>query len=439
MYSSDHILWRGDAASGFSQDLGGNGDDSLDVRRSTGARDSGRPTGGSASGRVGVMTATVTSEWKKGDDGEEEKGGKERRRMSAGVSSEHRARALLVDGQAGTLSLPLPPRSPSPSPPPWPSDDVSKGGKKTSRRHSSEDEEIRDDGVGPDRGTNSRRKRRPADRRRGGKGERQEDGGGMGEAEGGERGAKRAGAGEGRGGRLEREREDSVDGGGSLLELRDALKSREKDLLRLKRDVGAVATSAGSFKHLAASLGSGVNAGSSAGFGCYDDNDDDNDGTNEDNRPRAPKSRVTKPRTGPALGGGNAVDDAGEAPLRVKDATRRSYRKGEIGGPSKSSWLPAATAVHREAPSARATDLLQDGVYAIAQSLSPPPPQQLLSTSKGADVAVGGSRLVASAHGALKRMRAVLEQREVAARRAKDDAGKMVGLFTVAVHLSHGE
>ena len=67
-------------------------------------------------------------------------------------------------------------------------------------------------------------------------------------------------------------------GGGSLLELRDALRSREQDLLRLKRDVGAVATSAGSFKHLAASLGSGVKAGSSNGFGCYDD---DNDVTNK--------------------------------------------------------------------------------------------------------------------------------------------------------------
>ena len=382
------------------------------------------------------MATAVTSEWKEGDDGDGD-GGKERRRMSAGVPSENRARASLVDGQAGALSLSLPPRSPSPLPSPWPVDDVSEGGKRKTRRRSSEEEEIRDDSAGPDRGANSGRKRRPVDRRRGGKGEREDAG--VGTAEGGERGAKGAGAGEGREGRLGRKREDSVDGGGSLLELRDALRSRERDLLRLKRDVGAVATSAGSFKHLAASLGSGVNAGSSTGFGCLDDHDNDHDGTNKDSRPRAPESRVTKPRMGSELGGANVVDDAGEAPLRVMDATRRSYRKEEIGGPSKFSWPPAETAVHREASSARAIGLLQDGTHAIAQSLSPPPPQQPFPTSKGADVAVGGSRLVASAHGALRRMRAVLEQREVDARRAKDDAGKMVSLFTLAVHLRHGE
>lgn len=67
-------------------------------------------------------------------------------------------------------------------------------------------------------------------------------------------------------------------GDGSLLELHEALKSREKRLLRSECDVGAVATSAGSFEHLGTSLGSGVKAGSSNGFGCYDD---DNDVTNK--------------------------------------------------------------------------------------------------------------------------------------------------------------
>lgn len=367
------------------------------------------------------MAAAGTLEWKEGGGGEEE-GGKARRGMSADVPSEHQVRALHVDDQAGTLSLSSPLRSPPAPPSPWPSDDVSEGGKKKRRERSSE--EIRDDSVGPDRRIISGRKRRQADRRRGSKGEREGDGRG-GAAAGGEEGGTGAGAGDGRGGRLEGEREDSVGGGGSLLELRDALRSREKDLLRLKRDVGAVATSAGSFKHLAASLGSVVKAGSSAGFGCYDDDDDD-DGTNKDNRPWTSQSHATKPRAGPEPGGASAaVDEAGEASLREKDATSRSYRKKETEDRSKSSRSPARTALHREALSARGIDLLQDGTHAISQSLSSPP-QQPLSTSRGADVTVGGSKLVASAHGALKRMRAVLEQREVDARRAKDDAGKMV-------------
>lgn len=373
------------------------------------------------------MAAAGTSEWKEGENGEEE-GRKARRGVSAGVSSEHQVRALHADDQAGALSLSSPLRSPPP-PSAWPTDDVSEGGKKKRRERSSE-QEIRDDSVGPDLRIISGRKRRQADRRRGSKGEREGDGRG-GAAAGGGEGGTGAGAGDGRGGRLEGEREDSVGGGGSLLELRDALRSREKDLLRLKRDVGAVATSAGSFKHLMASLGSVVKAGSSAGFGCYDDDEDDgNDGTNEDNRPRTSQSRATKPRAGPELGGASAaVDEAGEAPLREKDAARRSYRKEEADDRSKSSRSPVQKAVHREASFARSIDLLQDGTHAISHSLSSSPPQQPLSTSKGADVTVGGSRLVASAHGALKRMRAVLEQREVDARRAKEDAGKMVSLL----------
>ncbi|CAM9440994.1 unnamed protein product [Laminaria digitata] len=67
-------------------------------------------------------------------------------------------------------------------------------------------------------------------------------------------------------------------------------------------------------------------------------------------------------------------------------------------------------------------------------------PQQPPSTPTGAEIAVGGSRLVASAHGALKRMRAVLEQREVDARRAKDDAGKMAdNLSEVSTRLHSSE
>ena len=72
-YSSERITGRGDAASVISQGREGDGDGSLDKRRSTGARDSGRPTRGSPSGRVGVMAAAVTSEWKE-EDGKEEKG-----------------------------------------------------------------------------------------------------------------------------------------------------------------------------------------------------------------------------------------------------------------------------------------------------------------------------------------------------------------------------
>lgn len=217
-------------------------------------------------------------------------------------------------------------------------------------------------------------------------------------------------------------------GGSSLIELRDALRSREKDLLRLKRDVGAVATSAGSFKHLAASLGSGVKAGSSTGFGCYDD-DGDGGGPNKDSRPRAPQPRVGKPRAGPQRDGASAVDEKGEAPLRMKDAARRSYRKEDIGGRSQSSRSPAETAVHREAIPARGIDLLRDGTHAVSQALLSSP-QKPLPTNKGAGFVVGGSSLVASAHGALKRMRAVLEQREVDAQRAKDDAGKMVSSYS---------
>lgn len=74
---------------------------------------------------------------------------------------------------------------------------------------------------------------------------------------GGREGGAGAGVGEGRGGRLRGQKEDSVDGR-SLLELRNALRSREHDLLRFKRNADIVATSNGTFKHFVASLGSGI-------------------------------------------------------------------------------------------------------------------------------------------------------------------------------------
>lgn len=112
----------------------------------------------------------------------------------------------------------------------------------------------------------------------------------------------------------------------------------------------------------------------------------------------------------------------------MKYSTRRSYRKEDKGCRSNSSRTPAETAAHREAISARGIGLLQDGTHAMSQGLLSPP-RQTPSISKDGKAAVGWSRLVASAHGPLKRILALLEQREVDARRAKDDAKNMMSSY----------
>lgn len=199
---------------------------------------------------------------------------------------------------------------------------------------------------------------------------------------------------------------------GPLFELRDELKAREQELSRLKRDVAVVATSAGGFKNLTASLGSGGRVDSSVGFGAYGNDDD--------------KDRMTASSHAGGDGGGGtsgvglARDGAASsiAGARRKDAARRLY--SEKGGfsrlssetPFGSTKTPGAAVVTEE--------------ESAASRLRVQPPQQMMVAPKSAAEVVVGSPLVASAHEGLRKMRLVLEQRARDAGHAKDDAANLV-------------
>lgn len=209
---------------------------------------------------------------------------------------------------------------------------------------------------------------------------------------------------------------------GSLFELRDALRSREKELLRLKRDVSVVASSAGGFKHLAASLGSSDtnNAGTGQGrsFAFDHRGDAEEDGDRSGSRSGAPGASYLLSSGG--LGGADGASGAGSGLLVPRHSVESS-----LAGTSASHLTTASTAPPPATDSPR-------------RMMPPPPPrrrqqrqqqhQHLATVSGGAvPVAVSGSPLVVSAHEGLRQMRAVLEQRALEAERAKDDSKNMVG------------
>ena len=207
---------------------------------------------------------------------------------------------------------------------------------------------------------------------------------------------------------------------GSLFELRDALRSREKELLRLKRDVSVVATSAGGFKHLAASLGSSDTNNAGGGRSFAFDHRGGGGGAADGDRSgftSGPPSASYLFSGSEGLAGAEGASGAGSRLL----VPRRSV-ESSLAETSASHPTTATSALPPTADSPR-------------RMMPPPPPrrrqrqQQQPSTAVSAGaapVAVSGSPLVASAHEGLRQMRAVLEQRAREAERAKDDSNNMV-------------
>eukprot|EP00903_Cladosiphon_okamuranus_P008266 g7956.t1 len=226
-------------------------------------------------------------------------------------------------------------------------------------------------------------------------------------------------------------------GSGSLFELRDALRSREKELLRLKRDVSVVASSAGGFKHLAASLGSSDTNNTGAGQGrsfAFDHRGDaEEDGDRSGPKSGAPGASYLFGSGG--LGGAGSDSGAGSGLL-----LRRHSVESSLAGTSASHLTTASTAPPPATDSPR-------------KMMPPPPPRRrqhrqhqhqhehLATVSGGAaPVVVSRSPLVASAHEGLRQMRVVLEQRALEAERAKDDSKNMTAsLNNVSARLRRSE
>lgn len=235
------------------------------------------------------------------------------------------------------------------------------------------------------------------------------------------------------------EENEGSTGSGSLYELRDALKARGKELLKLKRDVGAVATSAGSFKHLATSLANdsrGKMDSSKVAF--RRDIDEGIDGRNQLGLSSASLYRDDDRPIGSEGGGVNAVVADGEVVPTVvwpEGDSARSPRKVTV---EEHQHVPElfAKAVNGSASTRTeesewprrlkniSTSDAKKSLTTQEQSLSNPRQENALAL-------VGGSPLVASAHAGLRKMRMVLEQRAVEAGRAKDVAGEMVSCRVV--------
>ncbi|CAN0477851.1 unnamed protein product, partial [Ectocarpus sp. 12 AP-2014] len=161
---------------------------------------------------------------------------------------------------------------------------------------------------------------------------------------------------------------------GSLFELRDALRSREEDLLRLKRDVSVVATSARDFRNLSASLGSGnAERSSSFAFRRNRSHGKDASGANTD-------GSDLRSRNGSAfLGEGSDGSRAGGAGVdKINEEAFRPHHGGAVGGvllrrqPADSA-LPETTFSFR---TAAAPGRPSDNELASSRRLMPPPPRQ---------------------------------------------------------------
>ena len=218
---------------------------------------------------------------------------------------------------------------------------------------------------------------------------------------------------------------------GSLFELRDALRSREKELLRLKRDVSVVASSAGGFKHLAASLGSS----------------DTNTTTTNNNNTGAGRSSFAFDRH--HRGGAEDGDRSGSrqgtpgASYLIDPGELGRADRGSGSGGAGGGLLPPGHSVDSSFAGTSASLLTTASTEphqpplptdSPRRMMPPPPPrrrqqrpQHLTGVSGGAaPAAVSGSPLVASAHEGLRQMRAVLEQRAIDVERAKDDSKNLV-------------
>ena len=213
----------------------------------------------------------------------------------------------------------------------------------------------------------------------------------------------------------------------SLFELREALKVREMEILRLKSDVAAVATSAGSFKNLTRASGSSGKAESSGGFGGSAVGDDSDSYISHilEGSPEACSG------TGCSSHGSNSSLETGRerttrSAVAGADEMLRSSRE-EVGPRRRSSDKLVATAKAQRLPASqdrKASERLR-GERDSNSRRSLQSSQEAIAEPDGAS-ARGGSPLLANAHEGLRKMRLVLEQRARETSRAKDDTGKMV-------------
>lgn len=231
---------------------------------------------------------------------------------------------------------------------------------------------------------------------------------------------------------------------GSLSELRNALRAREDELLRLKRDVAAAASTSGRSRRLASSVTGGdsqkgvpvaaavatVEVESSVGkltdvsLGRRLD-------TNADSRPTTfsvrsslsnDTSRFTaaEDREGRSVfnGGGGGGDQ--QKPAEVSQST--ADREADLTRDSTALLVPVKRPGDAADPKGGATSTpLEQRLL-----LLPPPPQAFPLSGRHAPSI--GSPLVASAYEGLRQMRMMLEEREREAGKTKEDSEKLVRL-----------
>lgn len=217
----------------------------------------------------------------------------------------------------------------------------------------------------------------------------------------------------------------------ALFEFRDALKAREEEILQLKHDVAAVATSAANFKNLAASSRSIGKEEASIDFG------DPRDGEDRDSH-ILDGSTVGRSGTGGVVCAKNSGLEANQDDMESSagsgiDKFLRSSRE-EVESTRRSS---DQIAVKTSPPRMRALeDQETDERLKSGNNLSSLPRGSLQSsqeqfTAPDKALAAGELPLVVSAQEGLRKMRLALKKRAQEADRAKDDAGKTVSQFSV--------
>lgn len=208
---------------------------------------------------------------------------------------------------------------------------------------------------------------------------------------------------------------------GSLFELRDALKAREEELLRLNRDVAAVATSSGGFRLLAAAM---------AG--------EDDKGQGPESAVAAVANNATRIGLSVDLRGDNyddrymscyssslfdgisrvtGTDDAGASAVGdIFGGDKRGAAEATWSNTRELGVIPSEIGVSQASDGGKQ----RDAIFSRRAALLPPP------IVSGVGAPSNGSPLVASAFEGLRQMRVVLQERELDASIAKDDAKKMV-------------
>lgn len=229
---------------------------------------------------------------------------------------------------------------------------------------------------------------------------------------------------------------------GSLSELRDALRAREDELLRLKRDVAAAASTSGRSRRLASSITGGdslkdVPVAAAAAESSVGRLTDVSLGgrldANVESRPitysvRSSLSNDTSRFTAAEDREGRSVfnvDGGGDQrqPAEVSQST--ADRETDPTQDSTALLVPAKRPGSATDANGGATSLSSEQRLLLL----PPPPQAFPLSGRHAPSI--GSPLVASAYEGLRQMRMVLEEREREAGKTKEDAEKLVRLSVI--------